>query len=31
MVAERPLLTTELGIEPIGFRESVRIALGRLD
>jgi uncharacterized protein YbjT (DUF2867 family) len=29
MVAERPLLTAELGIAPIGFRESVRIALGR--
>ena len=29
MVAERPLLTTEAGIKPIGFRESVRIALGR--
>jgi uncharacterized protein YbjT (DUF2867 family) len=31
MIAERPLLTSELGIEPIAFRESVRIALGRLD
>ena len=29
MVAERPLLTTEVGIQPIRFRESVRIALGR--
>lgn len=29
MVAERPLLTTEVGIGPIGFRESVRVALGR--
>lgn len=29
MIAERPLLTAELGIEPMGFRESVRIALGR--
>lgn len=29
MVAERPLLTAALGIAPIGFRESVRIALGR--
>ena len=28
MIAERPLLTAELGIEPMGFRESVRIALG---
>ena len=29
MVAERTLLTAEAGIRPIGFRESVRIALGR--
>jgi uncharacterized protein YbjT (DUF2867 family) len=29
MVAERSLLTSELRIEPIGFRQSVRIALGR--
>ena len=28
MVAERSLLTTEVGIRPMGFRESVRIALG---
>lgn len=29
LVAKRPLLTSELGLTPVGFRESVRTALAQ--